>query len=447
MVEFFMIEYEFLPLEHVLDNEIGTKVRCCGRIDKIREYATIIFVDLSNFYKKVQVILHKKQDLDIAFPMIKKGDIVKVMGDIQLSKTGQKSLFVDTLNVIKQCKRDIPDSWKGIVNVETKFRDPCLNIIVNSETRKNFSRFMKATKLIRTFYEKRGFMEVETPVLQNVASGAMAQPFTTYHNKLHTNFELRIAPEIMLKKLIISGVPRVFEMAKCFRNEGMSPRHLQEFTMLEAYAAYLSYSDLKTLVIDCLAFLVYELGDTNFTTNDIRTMRHVTYSELLKEHFNYTLEEFMNNKTLLINIATQHNITHHGTSEEILERMYKGVIIPTFTKPILIDKYPIMPLAKNASKYESMQFQILIDNKEIVKACQEEDSSEQQLIKFKNQEDIKAHDPDAEIANKDDQFIQDMKLGMPPTCGLGIGINRLVQVLYGLDNIRETVLWPLMNSK
>jgi lysyl-tRNA synthetase class 2 len=434
-----------LPDIHVLP--LNSTIATSGRIMSVRDSGGITFFDLVSMNNRVQCILHKKEHA----VKITKGDLVEIEGYVTESRSGQKSIYVQKIKLVKSPTLLIPDvKYADSVDLAMKTdENASLYYLVNGECVVQGPRaVLMVERNIRNHLLQKQFEEIRTPILQKVASGAMARPFTTHHNFLNKEVELRVAPELMLKRAIIAGFEQIFEIGQCFRNEGASGMHLQEFTMLEAYSTITSdipaeYVRWQQFAIDLLVAALTDLPGNQIELHTIRNMPISRYSDLFYKHVGYTLEQLQDD-VLLKSVCAKHQVdlSVYKTKEDQLERLYKTLIRSQLISPHMVVDYPLMPLAKCRDQYTSYQFQIIVGTAEIVKACIEEDDDEKQKAKFAEQ-DSKKDLLNGEVAQTDTNFIECMKVGFPITAGIGIGINRLTQLALNIRNICDTVMFAI----
>ena len=396
-----------------------TKLTLAGRIIGSRDQGNLIFADLADASGKIQVILKKdnlknykeiKSALDI-------GDFLEVSGVAFKTARGEKSLEVKDARIITKSIRPLPSGWHGFKDVEERFRKRYLDLLFNPEVKEKTIRRSEIIRELRDLLAKEGFLEVETPMLQPVPGGAKARPFVTHHNALDTDLYLRIAPELYLKRLLVGGLEKIFEIGRNFRNEGMDRDHNPEFTMLEMYWAYQDYKGLMKFVQKMLK--KYIPGKWSV----------VTFSEIFKKHSgkDYKLVD-----------------------AKILDEVFKHEVRPKIVSPTFVIDYPesIMALAKlkpeNPSLTES--FQLIVDGAEIVKGFSEMNDPVIQRAQMERQEKA-FRAGDQESTRVDEDFLEALEYGMPPAAGLGIGIYRLIAVATKTNAVKEIILFPMLKPK
>jgi len=421
---------------HIQD-ESG-RIQCYVRRDTVGE----------EFYNKVF-----KKLVDI-------GDIVGVRGKLFRTRTGELTLEVEKMEILTKSLRPLPEKWHGLKDTEKRYRQRYLDLIVNPEVREVFRVRTKVIKKIREFLDGRGFIEVETPILQPVASGAAAKPFVTYYNALDTNVYLRIAPELYLKRLIVGGFERVYELGKNFRNEGISTRHNPEFTMVEWYMAYADYNDLMEMTEELFEFLLDEIfgkGTREIEYQGVklsfkRPFRRISFLGELSKKTGLTEEELLHNEDKVlkkckeVGIENAEAISHFKRVQELFE----ALVEPELVQPTFVVDFPkaISPLAKEKRDNPELveRFELIIFGREVANAYTELNNPKEQEERFKQQLEERAKG-DEEAMEYDADFITALEYGMPPTAGEGIGIDRLVMLFTNKDSIREVLLFPQLRPQ
>lgn len=438
-------------------------VAVAGRLIAIRQIGRLTFATLQDMFGKYQICMKADnlEKYDDILSTLDIGDFIGVKGFTFTTKKNEKTLQVKHFTFLGKCLRPLPEKWHGLSDVETRYRQRYLDLIVNPETQQRMLLRAKLVSEVRRFLEDRQFIEVETPVLQAKASGALARPFKTHHNALDSDFFLRIAPETYLKRLIVGGFNNVFEIARCFRNEGIGPNHLQEFTMVEGYSAYWNFADNMKLIRELLLHVVQKVtGSTTFTlgehTIDLAIeWPVVTFRELIKNDINLDIDQFPTAETLLAEInrlkikLDEDNLKVLGRGN-LIDLLYKRVSRPKIITPTFLTAHPIdlSPLARANDNNPQLtdRFQVVINGVEIVNAYSELVDPIEQNKRLEAQAASKAKgDQDAMV--KEDDYVMAMEYGMPPISGWGFGIERLVQFLTTCDNIKDCVLFPLSKPK
>jgi lysyl-tRNA synthetase class 2 len=429
----------------------GDDVLLVGRVRAIRIQGSIIFLDLEEGGEKIQPIFTLKEDdlggnksdFDLFVNTIDIGDWISVRGPLAKTKRGEKSLLISDWQMLAKSLRPLPDKWAGLQDVEERSRRRYLDLIMDKAARERFVLRSKLVTALRKFLDEHDFLEVETPILQPQAGGASAEPFITHHNALDTDFYLRIAEELYLKRLLVGGFSKVYSINKNFRNEGIDATHNPEFTMLEWYEAFSTAAKQREFVEKLFKFLLKELDlDTVLKYNDQeinfdQTFAVKTYYQVLREY---------------AGIEDPHSVaTEPGeTVEKALDRIYKKQCRPKLVQPTFIIDYPkdYLPLAKNKEDDPSLvdAFQLVAGGVELVKAFSELNDPQEQQARFKQQEANKQAG-DTEAQTMDDDFIEALEYGMPPAGGVGIGIDRLAMLLTDTHNIRDIILFPTLKPR
>ena len=445
----------------------GTKgVRVAGRVLSKRKMGKISFLDLRDIEGKIQVVV-KRDDIGeekykLLHATIDVGDFMGVEGEIFTTQAGEKSIQMVDYEFLGKAIRPLPEKFHGISNQETLYRERHLDLIMNEETKKRFLLRSNFIKLMREFLWERGFIEVDTPVLQNTPSGATARPFITHHNTYDADVYLRISPELTLKKLIVGGFTNVFEIARDFRNEGVSVNHLQDFTMIEGYSAYYNYRDNMKLLRDMVIYIISELYDGNTTVNisgtDIdfgQEWDEVSFRDLLIKDCGIDIDKFPTAAELLAEIRRNNIVLDEENIEQLgrgnlIDTLYKKVSRPYIIKPTYLTGHPtdLSPLARSNDENPDYvdRFQLIVNGQEIINGYSELVDSEEQEKRFIEQNTLKENG-DEEAMSIDHEYIKAMEYGMPPISGWGLGIDRFLQFLTSSYNIRDVVLYPLLKRR
>ena len=385
------------------------------------------------------------------------GDWLGVTGEVIKTKRGEISVRVDSWVRLAEAKRSFPDKWHGISDTDIRYRQRYVDLWVTEESRETFRTRSRIISLIRKWLENRDFMEVETPVFHPIPGGAAARPFQTHHNALDVDLFLRIAPELYLKRLVVGGFEKVFEMARVFRNEGISTRHNPEFTMLELYEAYADYEDIMRLVEDLVSELAIEICGSTVIQYDGRELdlstpwKRSSMLDLLNEkiqteiNLQTPIEEL---RKLCEDLSVPFK-EHYGPGKLILE-LYEKTTEPELWGPIFVTDYPqeVSPLSRvhrsNSDLVE--RFEAIVAGRELCNAFSEVVDSEDQRSRFAAQEKSRdAGDEEAMVVDED--YLRALEYGLPPTGGLGIGIDRLVMLLTDTQAIRDVILFPTLRPE
>jgi len=431
-------------------------ISIAGRLVALRSMGKAIFGHIQDFTGKLQIYIKKDIVGDEKFKFVEDyidvGDIIGVKGKLFRTHTGELTVEVFDIELLTKALNNMPEKWHGIKDVEIKYRQRYLDLIANESSRKVFALRSKIIKALRDFFDKNKFMEVETPILQPIASGATARPFVTYHNYLESELYLRIAPELYLKKLIVGGIPRVYEIGKNFRNEGVDTTHNPEFTMVEFYAAYWDYKKLIKFTEELFDYLTDFTGIKSIETqNGVINLKPpfkvAKFFELLEEKTSKDKSFFLHHEEELKKFAHELGIpkAYTLTKPKLIEKVFEYTVEDELIQPTFIIDFPkiLSPLAKTHRDDDELveRFELYINKKEIANAYSELNDPEDQAKRFLEQKLQKATG-DEEAMETDDDFVEALRYGMPPTAGEGIGIDRLVMLFANVDSIRDVILFP-----
>ena len=412
--------------------------RVAGRMVARRDQGGAAFIDLADRAGRIQ--LHAKKDVlgDESFDRLVSldiGDLIGVDGTAFKTRRGQLSLLVADWELLAKSLRDIPKEHFGLEDVETRYRQRELDLIANEDVRELFILRSRVVRAIRRWLDERGFLEVETPILQPLYGGALSRPFTTHHNALDRDFFLRIADELYLKRLIVGGLERVYEIGKDFRNEGISHKHNPEFTMLEWYEAYADYNDIANELEELVSYVAGEVGYDG----------PIDFSRPWKR---ITLRDAIRDKTG-IDIYGDEELPGEGTWAKRVDDLLSKHVEPDLQNPTLILDYPkeLSPFAKDHRSEKGLveRFEAFAGGMEYANAFTELNDPDEQRARFEQQRADQAAG-DEETQPYDEDYVRALEHGMPPTGGIGIGIDRLVMILSGRHGIREVVLFPAMRD-
>lgn len=450
---------ELLPRGEVLAPEShednGGLYRVAGRVMSLRKFGKAAFFHIQDESGRIQIYARRDLLGDDQFALFKKwdvGDIVGVEGKLFKTKTGELSVEATSLEMITKSFRPLPEKFHGLTDVETRYRQRYVDLIVNPEVRDTFRKRVEIIRMIREFLANRGFMEVETPMMQPVPGGATARPFKTHHNALDMDLFLRIAPELYLKRLLVGGFERVFEINRNFRNEGLSTRHNPEFTMLEFYQAYATYHDLMDLTEELISWLAAEVcGSMEISyqgteVNLAPPWRRLTMEESLVEVGGVAAEILQDDAAVMAlvkekGIELQPDAGVGKAKTELFELLVEEKLIdPTF-----ITSYPteVSPLARRNEDDPTVtdRFELFVTGRELANAFSELNDPTDQYERFAKQ--IAERGDDDEIHPElDHDYVRALEYGMPPAAGEGIGIDRLVMLLTDAPSIRDVILFP-----
>jgi len=436
----------------------GARLRAAGRITAHRDMGKSHFVDLRDSTGRMQVYIHAKEvgpEVIELFKLVDLGDFLGVEGTCFLTKTGEPTLKVHTLELLGKSLRPLPEKWHGLQDVETRYRQRYLDLVTNEQSRNVFEKRIAILREIRHFMEARGFLEVETPMLQAVAGGAAAEPFRTHHKALGLELYLRIAPELYLKRLLVGGFNKVFELNRNFRNEGISRKHNPEFTMLEAYWAYADFEKIADLVEEMICHLATVVsgslqiehrdaeGSVTRTLNLKRPWRRARYRDLIREvdpeWFKYTSEK-RRERCAELGVEINPRMADYEVTQQIFEKLVEE---KTFD-PLFVTHCPkeLVPLAKQNLEDDSLVdvYELIINGQEISPGYSELNDptvQRQRLLEQAGEETQKI----------DEEFLLALEHGMPSAGGFGVGIDRLTMLLTGAESIRDVILFPLLKPK
>ncbi len=436
----------------------GNCERLAGRITAHRDMGKSHFLDLSDSTGRIQIFLHAKEigaEAFEIFQLLDLGDFLGVEGETFLTRTGEPTLRVKKMTVLSKALRPMPDKWHGLADVETRYRQRYLDLLANPASREVFRQRIAIVREIRRFLEERGFLEVETPMMQPVPGGAAAEPFKTHHNALGMDLYLRIAPELYLKRLLVGGFDKVFELNRNFRNEGVSRRHNPEFTMLEAYWAYADFEQMADLVEEMIARVAQEvIGTLKIEHKDAegkvlrvidltRPWRRVPYRDLVEEAvpgwFALTPEQ-RREKCRELRVEISPEMADFEVTQHVFEKLVEE---KTFN-PCFVTHCPaeLVPLAKQNAADPSVVdvYELIINGQEISPGYSELNDPVVQRERLE-------HQAGEEKQKIDDDFLTALEHGMPPAGGIGIGIDRLAMMLTGAESIRDVILFPHMKTR
>ncbi|OGY36563.1 MAG: lysine--tRNA ligase [Candidatus Andersenbacteria bacterium RIFCSPHIGHO2_12_FULL_45_11b] len=437
----------------------GTAVVLLGRISAIRSHGSISFVDIVDDGGKMQLQFAQDglQDRFAELETFDSGDFIEAIGIPILSKRGEKTVMVTQFSMASKAIRPIPSTWFGLKDIELKSRQRELDLLTNPDAKDAAKKRSQTISFVRSYLEEKGFMEVETPMLQPIPGGTLAHPFSTHHNALNADLFLRIAPELYLKRLLVGGFEKVFEIGKNFRNEGVDKSHNPEFTMLEFYWAYADYEDLMALAEDLLSKAAEKIIGSldvpreNTTISFKPPFARYCYVELLKERtgIDVLIEK---DPAAYKAVFQQHGVKVPDVENygKLVDELYKEIVRPTLLEPTILYDYPIelVPLAKKKASNPNIaeMFQLVVAGMELVKAYTELNDPVEQRERFMEQQ-AERDKGDAEAHAIDESYLRALEYGMPPAAGFGLGIDRLVMLLTNTTHLRDTILFPLLKEE
>jgi lysyl-tRNA synthetase class 2 len=436
------------------DGDDSQRARCAGRIVLLRDIGKLIFITLRDWTGTIQAGLSRQalgDQWDLA-KLLQLGDLIGVEGSLGRTKTGELTIWVSGggLTLLSKCLTQPPEKFHGLVDVDQRYRQRYVDLWINPEVMERFKKRSGIVATLRSALESRGFLEVETPMMQPIAGGAAAKPFVTHHNSLDIDLYLRISPELFLKRLLVGGMERVFEINRNFRNEGLSTRHNPEFTMIEVYQAYGDYRAMMELTEDlvCLCAERFAGGLTlpfgDLTLDLTRPWRRATYAELVKEHAGCDIRD----KAAVRAKARELGIAEAGMDDDVvINEVFEATVEGRLVNPTFVMDYPaaLCPLTRRKKDDPGIaeRFELYIAGMELANAYTELNDPAVQEENFR----IQLRGQQESMATMDTDFVAALKYGMPPAGGLGIGIDRLVMILTGATTIRDVILFPHLRPK
>ncbi len=460
------LQAEFADIERWTAEAIeGTarRVKVAGRVMLKRDQGKVAFVQMQDFSGRIQLFIHQGtvgEDTFKAFKGWDLGDIVGAEGVLMRTKTGELSVKVDVLRLLTKSLRPLPDKRHGLADVEQRYRQRYVDLIVTEEARRTFAQRSKIIGFIRKWLEAepRRFMEVETPMMHVIPGGATARPFVTHHNALDMDLYLRVAPELYLKRLVVGGFDRVYEINRNFRNEGVSTRHNPEFTMLELYQAYATHTEIMDLTEEVIRESAKAvIGTTKLTWDGVEidvgpAFRRWSMEDAVLEQNPEIRREELRDRDALVAHCKRLGIPlkgEYGWGRLVLE-IFEKTVEHTLIQPTFITDHPVevSPLARESDTKPGItdRFELFVNAKELANGFSELNDPEDQAARFQAQVDAKASGDD-EAMHFDADYIRALEVGLPPTGGLGIGIDRLVMLLTNASSIRDVLLFPYMRPE
>ena len=440
-----------------------TGVRIAGRIVFMRKMGKMSFLKLRDIEGELQVSIKidlvGEEKYEFFKANIDIGDFIGAEGEVFTTHTGEKTLRANQFEFLGKALKPLPEKFHGLTDLEACYRQRYVDLIMNEDTRKRFITRIRFIRELRNYLDNLGYMEIETPILNNKASGATARPFKAHHNALDLDVYLRIAPETYLKRAVVGGFPKVYEVARCFRNEGMDASHLQDFTMVEGYQAYFNYEDnmkfiqkmLQTIIMNMFGTLTIPFGDKEIDMSG--DWGRVSFRDLLIQYADIDIHIYDTKEKLLeiikdkkIEVESETPLENLGFGN-LVDVLYKKVARPHMVGPVYLTEHPtsLSPLARSNDLHPEIsdRFQLVINGAEIVNGYSELVDPQEQERRLLEQASLKAQG-DEEAMEMDYDYISAMEYGMPPISGWGMGIDRIVQLLTGSESIRDVVMFPLM---
>ncbi|HZK11214.1 MAG TPA: lysine--tRNA ligase [Atribacterota bacterium] len=434
------------------------KVSIAGRLMALRAHGKAVFADIEDISGRVQIYIKSNKVGADAFKLFSKigvGDILGLSGLIFRTQTGEITVFVEEFTLLCKSVRSLPEKWHGLKDVEIRYRKRYLDLIVNPSVREIFIKRSKVVQSIRNFLDDKGFLEVQTPIMQPIPGGATARPFITHHNTLHRDLYLRIATELYLKRLIVGGLEKVYELGCDFRNEGISTKHNPEFTMLELYEAYGDYHSMMQITEELFVYILKEISGTlaiEYRGNKIDftpPWKRISMLKAIEDAVGVQVDKISQKD--FSKVVKEYNLNIKGSINrgEIINELFEKIIEPTLIQPTFVIDYPleISPLSKQKKDNPELveRFELFVSSMELANAFTELNDPSEQKRRFEEQV-AKRKAGDMEGHFMDEDYIEALEYGMPPTGGLGIGVDRLIMLLTDSDSIKEVILFPQLKS-
>ncbi|MBW6440917.1 lysine--tRNA ligase [Patescibacteria group bacterium] len=452
-------------IKHALENfdelsKSEEKITVAGRVRTIRVHGALTFVDLEDQSGRMQLFF-RKDDIDEAkYEMLVNldmGDFLQAEGILFTTKRGEQTLAIKDYNILTKSLLPLPEKWHGLQDEELRYRKRYLDLLMNKDTKDLFIKRTEFTNNTRKFLNDHGYLEVETPVLEAIPGGADAEPFLTHHNKLDIDLYLRISLELHLKRLLVGGFEKIYEIGKVFRNEGMSTQHLQEFTMLEFYWAYADYEDLMIFVENFYMDIIQKTFGTlkikykDTVLNFKAPWPRIDYREVVLQESGVDIDLYPTKEDMQKIVAQKGiKVDPKAGRGRLIDQLYKKLVRPKLIQPSFLINQPldISPLAKKKDddKTKVQRIQVLIATAEVGNGFSELNNPIDQRERFEAQDKLRAEGDD-EAQMMDEDFIEALEYGMPPTAGFGVGIDRLFMILTNQESIRDVVFFPTMRPK
>ncbi|MDA8793869.1 lysine--tRNA ligase [Bacteriovoracaceae bacterium] len=452
-------QYSHLAKEDIGETPVFEMI---GRVLLVRDFGKAAFLQIDDSTSRFQIYVKKKVTVDECFEeykLLDYGDIVYAKGTLFKTNKGELTLEATHFHIVSKSIRPLPEKFHGLTDAELKYRMRYVDMIMNDETRKKLKTRSEIVRFIREYFYENEYLEVETPMMHSVAGGATAKPFMSHHNALDMELFMRIAPELHLKRLIVGGYHRVFEMNRCFRNEGLSVKHNPEFTSIEFYQAYATYLDLMVLTEDLLSKLVLKVHKNESVIYGDRTIsfaapfKRLTLKQSVINHTHLD-ESDIGNKEALIKLLVDKDFKkvdlEKNSINKLMVLVFEEYVEDQLIQPTFITQYPteVSPLSRASDKDPDFvdRFELFINGWEIANAFSELNDPTDQLNRFAGQAMLK-EDGDEEACEVDYDYVRALEYGMPPTAGEGIGIDRLVMILTNSTTIRDVILFPLLKKE
>jgi lysyl-tRNA synthetase class 2 len=430
-------------------------VRAAGRIVQRRGMGKAYFVDIWDLTGKIQVMIGQKQVGERGWSLARAldlGDLIGIDGKLGATKTGELTIFADRLHFLAKSLLPHPDKWSGMQDTEFRLRHRYLDLIYNPDVLDRSLKRVQIVRTIRDYLNERGFLEVETPTFHSIPGGAAARPFVSHHNALDIDLFLRIALELHLKRLLVGGMEKVYEIGRVFRNEGISPRHNPEFTMLELYQAYADYQVMMNLtegmIVACVSALQegmtlpYDDAKVDFTP----PWQRAAYGDLFQRHVRVAMDDAEAVRKTALNAGIHVAGKHHDV---LVHELFEQKVEPHLTGPVFVRDYPasLCPLTKRKVGNPALaeRFELYIQSMELANAYTELNDPDMQEATFRQQ--VAGLPEEQSMARMDEDFVRALRHGMPPAGGLGIGIDRLVMLLTNTRSIRDVILFPVLRPE
>jgi lysyl-tRNA synthetase class 2 len=438
------------------------EVNIAGRITARRLMGKSAFVDICDGSGKIQLLFHNINHLNETlcdlFKDLDIGDFIGVTGNLLRTKSGEPTLKVENFTLLTKSLKPLPEKWHGLSDVDTRYRQRYLDLISNPEAKETFKIRSQVIAILRQFLNRKGFLEVETPILQTSAGGALARPFITHHNALGQDFYLRIATELHLKRLIIGGLDKVYELGRIFRNEGISTKHNPEFTTLESYEAYADYNDVMKMLEEMVSEISQQIsgldevkfGDTILNLKP--PWQRISLRHAIIEYCGIDFNKYHDVDSLRAKmLKLKMEVDPQKDRGRLIDELISTFVEPNLIQPTFLLDYPVemSPLAKIKSDDNRLveRFEAFAGGMEIANAFSELNNPIEQRERFLQQQEQRHQEEDELVESIDEDFLVSLEYGMPPTGGLGIGIDRLVMLLTNQQSIREVILFPQLREK